>query len=219
MSAIAAAAQLACVDIYEPVNMAAFDKVYRVGETVCGTKLIGNTMRISMQGTDTRAGWRADLDVMPFYHPALGNLHSGFYQNLPALLKQLTPDIPQGVEVLVTGHSKGAGEGSQLAALLKLSGFNVLPFIVFACPNAGYQRFADWIAENLPGSLSFRNAPDGFPEFGDPVACVPLHPYVPPVPHTMIDVAPPGFECALDVMWHEAALYQAGATAWELAQT
>ena len=220
MGQIAQAAQLACVDIYEPVSPT-FNKVYRVGSTVCGTKLIGNTLYLAFQGTDTKQGWEEDFHATPVYHPVLGNLHRGFYENLPELVGQLSRDIRTilslvpDLVITVTGHSKGSGEGAQAGPLLKLAGFNVGPMILFACPNSGYQRLADWIKQNIPGSLSFRNAPIDFPEFGDPVPLVPIFPNVPPVPHTMIDNAPPGFERMLDVMWHESALYQAGAIAWE----
>ena len=223
MGQIAQAAQLACTDIYEPVS-ATFVKVYRVGSTVCGTKLIGDVLWIALQGTDTKQGWEEDFHAMPAYHPQLGNLHSGFDSNLPALVIQLTRDIDTitpvtpDLQIVITGHSKGAGEGAILGARLKLNRLNVTRLVLFACPNSGFQRLADWIAENIPGSISFRNAPAGLSECGDPVPLVPLFPFVPPVPHTGIDNAPTGFERVLSVEWHQSALYLDGAIAWESAQ-
>jgi hypothetical protein len=139
----------------------------------------------------------------------LGNLHAGFHQNLPALIKQVTPDIPAGARIIVTGHSKGAGEAAQLGALLKLAGYDVVGLVLFACPRPGYQRLAEWLAVNIPG-VSFRNAPAGLEAFGDPVPLVPLEPYVPPYPLTYIDRPPTGLERVMSVEWHQGALYIQG---------
>ena len=216
MSNIATASQLSTVEIYDPITPNIFDNIYRVGETTCGTVLYSDVLYVIFQGTENRAGWLADADIMPLYHSVLGNLHSGFYQNLPAMILQLAahiktllPTIPT-LKIIVSGHSKGAGEGAIAGPLLELTGFNVVQLILFACPNAGYQRLADWIAENMSGSVSYRNAPSDCTEFGDPVPLVPTYPFVPPVPHTAIDVPPAGAMRLIDVEWHMGGLYQTG---------
>lgn len=224
LSLIKTAAQLACDDIYDPINSHVFGKLYRVGESVCGTTRVGNVVYVVMQGTELEEqegdgalhfslqGWAADFDCAPIYHPVLGNLHSGFYQNLPALVKLLLADLPAGAHVIVTGHSKGAGEGALLGALLKLAGVNVVGEILFACPRPGYQRLAEWLAANVPG-VSFRNAPGGLEAFGDPVPLVPLSPYVAPYPLTYVDRAPTGLERVMSVQWHQGPLYIQGVNA------
>jgi hypothetical protein len=214
MKPIQQAAQLACHDIYDPVTPKAFGKIYRVGETVCGTAFVDDQLFIVNQGTENRAGWEADADIVPILHPVLGNLHAGFFRNMPALVKLLTTGIGVGFSsktpIIVTGHSKGAGEAILLGACLKLAGFNVVQAILFACPRPGYQRLADWLNENLPG-MSFRNAPADFPALGDPVPLVPIDPYVDPYPHAMIDVAPDGMQVMDPIAWHGAELYLQGA--------
>jgi len=207
------AAQLACKDIYDPVDDGVFDKVYRVGETTCGTKRVGNLVYVVNQGTENRAGWIADFDLYPYDHPILGDLHTGFYKNLPELAKQLLADLPVGAQVVVTGHSKGAGEASIFGPLLKLSGVNVSAMVLFACPHAGCQMLADWIAKNIPAAVSYRNAPTGDEFFGDPVPMVPSLPYVAPVPLTYVDQPPGGLLDAVDVEWHLGKLYLAAAPA------
>jgi len=224
---IKAAAQLACSDIYDPINPHAFGKLYRVGESVCGTTQFGGVTYVVMQGTELEEregdgqlhfslqGWAADFDCSPLYHPQLGPVHAGFFQNLPALVKQLLPDIAlsaPGARVVVNGHSKGAGEAALLGALLKLAGVDVIGLALFACPHPGYQRLAAWLAEHIPG-VSFRNAPTGLEMFGDPVPLVPDDPYVAAYPFTYIDCAPVGFERAMSVAWHEGALYIRGVDA------
>lgn len=212
MSAVTEAAQQACLDIYDPVDPSKFDKVYRVGETTCGRLLTGKRLRITLQGTENVPGWVADADILPYRHAVLGTLHSGFWQNIPALLARLTPDIDvlrqavPDLEIEVTGHSKGAGEGAQLAGALHAAAYNVVQVYLFACPNAGFQSFANYMQSNIPG-VSYRNAPHGIEIFGDPVPMVPEPPYEPPYAHTYVCEAPPGFERLLNVAWHKGYLY------------
>lgn len=215
MSAIAFAAQLACIDVYDPITPNVFDKLYRIGESVCGTKLVGNRLHVAMQGTENVAGWLADADIEPVEHPVLGHLHAGFWRNIPALLEQLQPDIDElkqqmpNLEIEIEGHSKGAGEGTQLAGALHASGYPVVQLYLFACPNAGFQDFANYVQANI-SALSYRNAPAAHPEFGDPVPLVPTSPYVRPYPHVALDVPPAGFERMIDLEWHRAKLYLQG---------
>ena len=204
------AANMACVGIYPPINAADFDKVYQVNDTVCGVRLQGGTFFITFQGTVDAAGWMADIDIVSVDHPELGHLHQGFYENLLPIKAMMT--IPPDVTVIVTGHSKGAGEAVQFAALLHLDGYQVLPYL-FACPNAGEQDFADWIAENMSG-LSFRNGTDGNLLMNDPVPLVPEDPYVPPIAHTLIHVPPSGLDRLVPTEWHHAALYLRGVYQW-----
>ncbi len=208
-SVLATAAKLACSDIYDPITPNVFSKIYRVGETVCGIVLVAGTLYVVNQGTENMAGWKEDFTVEPIFHPVLGNIHSGFDKNLPALVALLMRDIPAGMSVVVCGHSKGAGEGALLAARLNLAGINVIQAILFACPNAGHQQFADWMQATIPG-LSFRNAPKYVPCFGDPVPMVPEYPSVPPYPHNMINVVPAGMSRLLNIEWHLAEYYLNG---------
>ena len=200
------AAQLACLDIYDPITPGVFHQVIRVGETVCGTTLIDGTFYIVNQGTETAEGWEADFDAEPIAHPVLGQLHSGFDKNLPALMVQLLATIPLNAPVIVTGHSKGAAEGAILAARLTLACVHVTRCILFACPNAGFAPFANWLNLHVPG-VSYRNAPSSLSFFGDPVPLVPTSPYVPPYPHTKITEIPDGLDRLISVMWHEGKYY------------
>jgi hypothetical protein len=219
---IARAAQLACVDIYPPLEPEnapippeLFDKVIAVGETVCGLKFVNGVLYIVQQGTRTRPGWMADADIIPFPHTVIGHVHRGFYQNLPALITVLVPEIaaravglPGGAFSLplqVTGHSKGAGEGGILAALLHSMGYNVLPPLLFACPNNGFPDHAMYMRTQLPDGMSFRNCDDF--DIGDPVPVVPIFPYCPPYPRTHWDNPPPGWDRIALEDWHHGPLY------------
>jgi hypothetical protein len=212
MSLVATAGQLSH-DVYDPIPKGRFLKTYRIGETVCATAIIDGIFWIANQGTELEEngefsidGWGADFDAFPIYHSILGNLHSGFDKNLPTLVKALLLDIPYGMPVINTGHSKGGGEGGPLAARLKIAGVNVLPPVLFASPNSGYQRFADWLAENLPGGLSYRNGIDCVPE-------VPIEPFVPPYQHIGMHQPPGGIKDMIPTCWHDMQLYLQGALA------
>jgi hypothetical protein len=206
-------AYLACLGIYDPITPATFDAIYRVNETVCGLFLDGSLLRLVMQGTENVAGWQADFDALPVRHPILGELHSGFYKNLPTLITQLTPHLvaiqtaDKNMTIEVSGHSKGAGEAAILAALLNVAGFHTAAYL-FACPNAGYQSLADYLALHVPG-VSYRNMPEEGVWFGDPVPLVPGPLYVPPYPHVRVTEPPAGFERMLDVEWHLGKYYNA----------
>ncbi len=212
------AARLACAAIYDPVDEKAFTRIHRIGESVCGVALHDDICYVAMQGTELEEGesdralhfslrgWIADFDCVAVHHPVLGHLHGGFHQNLPSLLPLLMAELPPGARVVVTGHSKGAGEAALLGALLKLEGVDVAGMVLFACPRPGYQQLADWLADHVPG-VSFRNAPAGAEAFGDPVAMVPFNPYVAPYPLFHIDQAPAGLERVMSLEWHRAALY------------
>ena len=212
---VAVAAKLACLDIYDPITYSSFDQVIRVNETVCGLRRDGGLLRVVLQGTENAPGWEADFNAIPFEHSILGTLHLGFYHNLPEVLDQLWPllhvyyAMPNPVLAIeVSGHSKGAAEGAILAALLHNAGYKVTTFL-FACPNAGYHKLADYLAKYVPGT-SFRNCHTFFREVGDPVPLVPIVPYVAPYPHTLICVPPANDNPLIDILdieWHSGKLY------------
>lgn len=208
------AVNLACTSVYPPVVAADFDKVYQVNDTVCGVALRDGRFYIVFQGTVDATGWLADIDILSVDHPILGPLHQGFYENLLPIKAMLT--IPEDTPIVVTGHSKGAGEAIQFAALLHLDGYVVYPYL-FACPNAGEQQFSDWLAENIAG-LSFRNGTESIELLGDPVPLVPGEPYTPPYAHTLITVPPAGLDRLVPPEWHHAALYLRGVYQWVTSQ-
>lgn len=208
MSSLSTSAQLSCLTIYQQVSC--FDKLFTINETVCGVKLIDKTLYIVNQGTVGFTGWVADFEFLTEDDPILGKLHSGFNKNINELINNLLPLIKDNVEVCVSGHSKGAAEASILGAKLKLAGVNVTEQVLFACPNSGDKQFSTWLGKNIPSGISLRNAPLKFPIFGDPVPLMPPELY-PPYPHNLIDVCPSGMAKVVNIEWHRAEYYLAGA--------
>ena len=212
MEKITSTAVKLAVQIYDPIPPNVFNAIFRIGETTCGTVLLDDVFYIVCQGTENIAGWKADFDVMPTKHPILGNLHGGFYKNLDELVKQLLPTIPPNTKVVVTGHSKGAGEGSILAALLHLKGIDIESLALFACPNSGDERFSLWLSKNIKG-ISYRNTLIYASFLGDPVPLDPPSPYVRPYPHTVITAPPSGLSKLVNLEWHKGSLYEQGVQA------
>jgi hypothetical protein len=200
------AAKLACYDIYSPITNDVFNNIITVGDTVCGVSIQVNVCYIVNQGTENLKGWESDFNVKPISHPVLGNLHSGFYSNLPQVVDKLLPLIPKDMMVFCCGHSKGAAEASILSALLLLEGVNVVQNYLFACPNAGYKQLSDWLKENIRGT-SYKNSSVYIPFLSDPIPNVPLSPYSPPYPHTIITEYPEGLKFLLPSNWHSSKLY------------
>lgn len=201
---LATAAKLACSDIYAPVTIDSFAKVYASNEDVAGLALIDGVQYVAFAGTENVMGWLDDFDVLPYYHPRLGNLEKGFYRNIPDFVGQITPDLDRELPVVVTGHSRGAAMAAIFAAELALLAISMkgVHAVLFACPRPGYQRFADFMRANIDGA-SYRNGPDPVPE-------VPPSPFVDPYPHIAMNVPPGGAEDILPIAWHKGNLYQAG---------
>jgi hypothetical protein len=206
MSVLSISSQLACIDIYNPIDTKKFRHIYTSGDTVCGTRLFDGIFYIVCQGTSNTEGWLADFDCSIYDHPILGGLHTGFWDNLPDLIPKLLLDIPLNTPVICTGHSKGAAEAALLSAELYLKNINIKQCILFACPNPGDEKFAIWMQKNISGS-SYRNATlRGL--FGDPVPLVPTEPFVAPYPHTIFTEYPKNWiDKALPTKWHQAELY------------
>lgn len=196
---IITSALLACSSIYDAQAQLDFDKLYQINDTVCGVVLRDGVQYAVFQGTCNLPGWEADFDVVSVKLPVFGKVHQGFYANLKNIRALVVLDA--SLPIVVSGHSKGAAEAVLFAAMLQQEKLNVSA-VLFACPNAGEQQFADWCSKNL-AAISFRNADvDGW---GDPIPLTPISPYTAPVPHTIITAQPDQFLMPLE--WHSAVLY------------
>jgi hypothetical protein len=204
MNDVTICAKLACVEIYDK-NTGAFNRITKVDDTVCGVVATGEKYYVVLQGTHDLKGVMEDVDIFQTQHNDLGLLHSGFNRDLSELIVKLMPKLPLDKPIVISGHSKGAAQGAILAARLHLMSIPIEKVVLFGCPNAGDRTFSNYLNQNIEG-VSYRNAVNKFPYFGDPVPIVPIS-FVPPYEHRIITQKPKGLACLMPSSWHHASLY------------
>lgn len=190
-----------CICIYKPVTPKVFDKVIQVGPITVGVVYRDGCTALVLPGSESLADWLADLDAVPFMHPVFGLVHLGLWRGMEDVFTAVKPLI-QG-DLYLTGHSKGAAQVANLAAICT---FNLVPvryLALFESPRAGGQQYADYLKRNINSYFSSRNGLD-------PVPAVPLAPFVDPLPTTDLHVPPAGLERALPTDWHLGPLIYAG---------
>lgn len=198
------AAWLSCIAIYQ--QQSAFDRILTVGCDVIGIKQVAGVLTITPEGTVDGKMWANNFEALPTYFPALGNLHSGFLESAQAIYKAIKPLITGPVSF--QGHSRGASLANILASLCALDGIKVTQLFLFECPHVGYQRYADFCAEQvINGNIGFElSTVNGL----DPVPYLPLDPYLKSYPTTDLDQLPGGLEDADPIDYHLGATIYAG---------
>ena len=184
-----------CQSIYDP-QPGDFQSILEIGDAHMGIAEVEGYTVICFRGTVNAADWLADLDAVPVKHATLGTLHAGFAKPMQDVFYALAPHYRS--QVVITGHSLGAAHAALLAGLYRMAGIPVERLVLFACPNAGYERLAE-VLEPI-NAVSYRNEID-------PVPIVPMLPYVPPVPHTIVCTRPEGWEILDPISWHSINLY------------
>lgn len=91
-----------------------------------------------------------DLRGLPWRDPDLGWCHSGFVKGVraiwPDLLGCLIDDRRNILDVYFTGHSKGAAEATEAAALSVVTGYPVAGLAGFGSPRVGFARLGGILA-------------------------------------------------------------------------
>ena len=198
------AAWLACIAIYS--EQSAFDKILTIGCDTIGVKQINGTLTITPLGTVDTAMWESNIDILPTYHPIFGNMHAGFLSSASAIYKVIKPMINSHVSF--QGHSRGAALANVMASLCAADGIKVTRLCLFECPHPGYQRYADFCAEQVKsGMIGFElSTVNGL----DPVPYLPIEPYVKSYPTIDLDQQPGGIEDIELADWHAGDTIYAG---------
>jgi hypothetical protein len=153
---------------------------------------LNGVLWVVYRGSVTDLDWERDLYAFydPFLHDQLGPIHPGFYQGLPDTVQKILafakPDEPIGV----TGHSLGAGRGSQSTGLLAVAGRPPLTRIVFGEPHSGRDELAKITAPYLGPSYRADGGPNASWDEVDTVTAVPPW-FNTPGPRTDVMVTPP----------------------------
>jgi hypothetical protein len=99
----------------------------------------------------------ADVQAVPSRDPDMEWVHGGFLWDINCVFDRVLTAIGTW-PVILTGHSKGAGEATLMAARLRARGFEVRKLSVFGCPRLGFKPLRDLVAM-IPGT-SYRHGAD-----------------------------------------------------------
>lgn len=188
-----------CIAIYRPITPKVFDKVIQVGSITVGIVYRDGDTALVLPGSESLSDWLADFDATPFVHPVFGIVHLGLWRGMEDVFTAVKPLIVG--DLYLTGHSKGAAQVANLAAICT---FNLVPvryLALFESPRAGGQQYADFLKRSINSYFSSRNG-------WDPVPDVPLSPFVAPLPTTDLNMAPTGRRLPTD--WHSGGLIYKG---------
>mgnify|MGYP001600721777 CR=1 FL=1 len=190
-----------CLCIYAPVTPNVFSKVLQVGDITVGVVYQNGCTAIVLPGSESLEDWLADLDALPHTVPQLDMVHWGLWQGMEAVFAAVKPLIVG--DLYLTGHSKGAAQAANLAALCVINSVPVRFLAMFESPAPGGQQYADFMKRHITSYFSTRNGLD-------PVPDVPLAPFVTPLPQTDLHMAPAGLRKAVPTDWHLGPLIYAG---------
>ena len=136
-----------------------------------GIKRLGEVDVIVLRGSTTPEDWRRDFDCFanPCDHSFLGPVHPGFLAGMEDAWKVMRPML--GPNVIVTGHSLGAGRAAILTGLMLRDDGELKPMarVVFGEPRPGFSHLGK-ILSGVP-ARSYRNR-DGI--FHDLITDVPF---------------------------------------------
>jgi hypothetical protein len=165
-------------------------------ETYVGVKRFGNIDVVAFRGSTTLLDWFRNFNLLPTCERGVGWIGENFEDGLSAARANLLTVL--GPHVVVTGHSRGAGEATDFACDLVLANRPPLALVALAPPRTSIaSKQADLLSSILV--RAYRNK-------GDPVTQVPLwcsHPY----PLIDIDVQPPPDDPWGFVAPHHSELY------------
>lgn len=132
---------------------------------------------IIIPGTRDRNQWRLNFEALPETtdHPLFGKLHAGFYDGCEGFAAAVAAQKPKG-PLYIIGHSRGAAQAPDIAALLSVRGIVVSRLVLFAPPRPGTITLSLFLA-GVSKTLYRNTGPDG-------------HDYVTDVPFSIPMLAP-----------------------------
>ena len=165
------------------------------GGTYVGVRRIGGLDVVAFRGSTTPLDWLRNYTAFQTYQKGLGWGALGFRLGLDRVMANVSPKLQD--RYIVTGHSRGAAEGTDFIAEMKLAGRPPVAGVLLAPPRTGRSELANLLAD-VP-IRAYRNK-------GDPVLMVPPyddHPY----PLIDIDEEPEPNDPWLAVAPHHSELY------------
>jgi hypothetical protein len=120
------------------------------GDGICwGVKRLDSIVDVVVfRGSRTLRDWILDFDTVadPFSHDAIGPVHPGFLLGIEQVVKEFTPMFAGACEVVITGHSLGAGRAAIMAGLMLETGWTPAAVVTFGQPKPGFAKLATIIS-------------------------------------------------------------------------
>lgn len=156
-----AAAEL-CDYIYSPNGE--FEQIISVKDIVGGTVKTATGTALVFRGTENLGDFLSDIDAVPVPVDGLGNVHQGFYQDLPDFMEAAIPHLSG--EILLMGHSLGASRAELATGILLLNNIPVTQLYSFEPAKVA----TDGTLWNLLASVNpqlYKNGNDLVPDLPD----------------------------------------------------
>lgn len=177
-----------------------YETALQASDTECFIAHRDKTCALAFRGTEPAKlrDWLTDLASYKRAWGGRGKLHAGFLGSVEHILDDLWPILRdfarRGYSFAPTGHSKGGGEATVTAGLIRAAGYDVERLVTFGCPRTGDAAFAKWLEVALAGRI------DRYVHNNDVVPRVPL----------------PSFVDVPGLRWIRRALWAACPFAWLL---
>lgn len=197
--------------LYEYPNIPKIEWLYKGtdGGVFWAIKRIDDIDIVVFRGSTTLEDWVRDFEAVadPLEDDDIGPVHPGFNEGMLEVFDKLS-DISRGQNVIVTGHSLGAGRASILTGYMVYHRCPPLSRVVFGEPRPGFQHLAD-LVQTVPGR-SYRNGCGTGLDY-DLVTALPLNVWPEEYVHPtrMVDVtgSPPADDPWSLFRWHHMPLY------------
>lgn len=138
------AGEIGSAAIYDnPASFAAVLSGPAFGGSYVGlmTDAANKTFFTAFRGSVTLSDWLLNLEAaVPDDEKELGTVAHGFFTGTPALYAEIAPMIPPGFKWVIVGHSRGAGEGSDLAGYAMARAKSNPNAVPYACVFMGSPR-------------------------------------------------------------------------------
>ena len=172
----------------------------------------------AFEGSHDFKDWWDNFDdfAIPTVHPLLGKVHPGFLDPTAEVvapkIDSYLATLPKGTQIVVCGHSRGAGCGTIYAGLRTAKGLPMDRLVCWGSPRPGGQTLANILMPKA--TASYINCGDDGEDYITwvPRQILPEFPYQQPKPLLPVHAEPGPADEAWGAVfkWHHYPLYQRG---------